>query len=137
MNKNIKLKEGYGDILLGMPVEEVVSTLGEPSSVESMLDAMDEPLTILSYPDANISLFFEGENPILNCIDICNEEAILFDEEVFEMNEEEVLFLMRKNGFDDPEIEDEDWGERSISYPSCNVDFFFEDSELLSIELGR
>lgn len=137
MNRNIKPKEGYGDIRLGMPVEEVVAILGEPSSVENMLDAMDEPLTILSYQEESISLFFEGENPILNCIDICNDDATLFDEDIFGMNEEEILFLMQKQGYKDVEIEDEDWGERSISFPSCNVDFYFEDSELLSVEIGR
>ena len=134
---NILFNEGLGELRFGMPVEQVVALLGTASNVESSLNAMDAPLTILMYADQGFTLFFEGENPTLHCIDICDEETTLYGENIFEMNEEELIFLMNKHGHTEPEVEDEDWGERSISYASANADFFFEDSELLSIQFSK
>ena len=47
MKYEIKLKEGLGDIRFDMPVEEVVSLMGEAEEVESMDNATDETTTIL------------------------------------------------------------------------------------------
>lgn len=121
----------------GMPVEQVVALIGSADTVESSLNAMDEPLTILMYGELGCTLFFEGENPTLRCIDICNDEATLFGEPIFNQTEEEILYLMNQHGYADPEVDDEDWGERSISYATANADFYFEDSELLSIQIGQ
>ena len=77
MEYTINIKEGLGDVRFGMPVEEVVVLLGEAEEVESMENAADEPTTILHYNDGLLTLFFEGENPVLQCIDISDEDATL------------------------------------------------------------
>ena len=45
MNKEIKIKKGYGDILFDMPVEEVVAILGEADELEAIQNATDETTT--------------------------------------------------------------------------------------------
>ncbi len=137
MKYEIKLKEGLGDIRFDMPVEEVVSLMGDAEEVESMDNATDETTTILHYEDGGITLFFEGENPTLQCIDISLEDSTLFGEQVFDFNEKEIVQLMVKNKYFEQDAEEEAWGERRISFGEGNIDFFLEDDELLAIVYGK
>lgn len=136
MNHNISLKQGYGDILFDMPVEEVVALLGNPSEVESIDNAEGESTTVLRY-DEKLTLFFEGENPTLACIDIYDEEALLFGQEIFDLNEKELVQLMVANKYFEQDVENEDWGERRVTFGEGNIDFFFEDDEMVSIIIGK
>ena len=136
MKHNISLKQGYGDILFDMPVEEVVALLGNPSEVENIDNAEDESTTVLRYDD-RLTLFFEGDNPTLACIDIYDEEATLFGKEVFDLNEKELVQLMVANNYYEQDVENEDWGERRVTFGEGNIDFFFEDDEMVSIIIGK
>ncbi len=136
MNHNISLKQGYGDILFDMPVEEVVALIGNPSEVESIDNAEGESTTVLRY-DEKLTLFFEGENPTLACIDIYDEEALLFGQEIFDLNEKELVQLMVANKYFEQDVENEDWGERRVTFGEGNIDFFFEDDEMVSIIIGK
>lgn len=137
MKFNIEIKKGLGDILFDMPVEKVVSILGESTEVESIENAADEATTVLHYEDDGITLFFEGENPTLQCIDISCEDATLFDENVFDMTEKEIVQLLVKNNYFEQDIENEDWGERRVSFNEGNIDFFFDNEELQSVVFGK
>lgn len=137
MNLTVNIKQGLGEISFLMPVEEVVRIMGTADEVENIDNAADEPTTVLRYNDLGITLFFEGENPVLACIDICNEEASLFNKNIFDMDEREIVALMVSNKYTEQDIDDEDWGERRISFPEGNIDFFLEDGELTSIIIGQ
>lgn len=119
-----------------MPVEDVTALLGKPDEVENIDNAADEPTTVLRYNDLGFTLFFEGENPVLACIDVANEECTLFGKEVFDMDERQIVELMVKNGYAEQDVDEEDWGERRVSFPEGNVDFFLDDGELVSIVMG-
>lgn len=137
MDYSINIKKGLGEITFGMPVEDVVALLGEAEEVECMENAADETTTILHYEDGTITLFFEGENPTLECIDLSKEDATLWGENIFDMNEKEIVQLMVKNNFFEQDADEEAWGERRISFGEGNIDFFFEDDELLAVVFGR
>lgn len=137
MDLTINIKQGIGDIRFMMPVEEVVTLLGNADEVENIDNAADEPTTVLRYNDQGITLFFEGENPVLACIDICNEDCTLFGEQVFDMSERQLVQLMVKNKYHEQDVDEEDWGERRVSFPEGNIDFFFDDDELVSIIIGQ
>lgn len=137
MKYEIKLKEGLGDIRFDMPVEEVVSLMGEAEEVESMDNATDETTTILHYEEGGLSLFFEGENPTLQCIDISIEESTLFGKPVFNLTEKEIVELMIQNNYYEQDADEEAWGERRISFGEGNVDFFLEGDELIAIVYGK
>ncbi|MBP5527621.1 MAG: hypothetical protein J6X79_04110 [Bacteroidales bacterium] len=136
MDLTIKIKQGLGDIRFSMPVEEVVALMGTADEVENIDNAADEPTTVLHYNDLGLTLFFEGENPVLACIDTCNEESVLLGEEVFAMDEKSLVQLMVKNGYAEQDVDEEDWGERRVSFPEGNIDFYFDEGELVSIILG-
>lgn len=136
MEYSIEIKKGLGSVLFGMPVEEVVALLGEAEEVECVDNAADETTTILHYEDGALTLFFEGENPTLECIDLSVDNATLFGNNVFDMNEKEIVQLMVKNNYFEQDADDEAWGERRISFGEGNIDFFFEDDELLAVVFG-
>ena len=137
MEYTINIKKGLGEIEFGMPVEQVVALLGNADDVESMDNAADETTTILHYEDGGITLFFEGENPALECIDISVEDATLFGEKIFDMDEKEIVQLMVKNNFFEQDADEEAWGERRISFNEGNIDFFFDGDELLAVVYGH
>lgn len=136
MNLEIKIKEGLGNLRFQMPVEEIVQLLGTADEVENIDNAADEPTTVLHYNDLGITLFCEGENPTLACIDVDNEECTLFGKEVFDMDERDIVKLMVSNNYTEQDADEEDWGERRISFPEGNIDFYFDGGELVSIILG-
>lgn len=136
MNHEIAIKQGYGDIRFDMPVEEVVALMGNPSEVENIDNAEGESTTVLRYDD-RLTLFFEGENPTLACIDIYDDEATLFGKEVFDFNEKDLVQLMVANNYFEQDVENEDWGERRVTFGEGNIDFFFEDDEMVSIIIGK
>lgn len=136
MDLTIHIKQGIGDILFHMPVEEVVALMGTADEVENIDNAADEPTTVLHYNDIGMTLFFEDDNPQLACIDISNEDCILFGENVFDLNERDIVQLMVKHNYTEQDADEEDWGERRISFPQGNIDFYFDEGELVSIILG-
>ena len=130
------IKQGIGEIRFGMPVEEVVKLLGTADEVENTDNAADEPTTVLRYNDLGLTLFCEGENPVLACIDTCSEDCMLLGANVFDLDERGVVQLMVSHGYVEQDVDDEDWGERRVSFPEANIDFFFDEGELVSIILG-
>lgn len=137
MNMEIKLRRGIGDITFGMPVEDIVSHLGNPDEVENIDNAADESTTVLRYNELGLTLFCEGDNPVLACIDVANNDCKLFGETVFDLDERAIVSLMVRNNLTEEDADEEDWGERRISFPQGNVDFYFDQGELVSIILGQ
>lgn len=136
MNHVINVKKGFGDIVFNMPVEEVVAMLGEADEVESVENALDEPTTILHYYDGELTLFFEGDCPTLQCIDLSLDDSTLFGQPIFGMKEEDIVRLMVDNNYCEEDADEEAWGERRVSFGEANVDFFFDEGELVSVVYG-
>ena len=136
MEMKINIKQGIGDLRFKMPVEDVVALLGKADEVENTDNAADEPTTVLRYLDDGLTLFFEGENPVLACIDVSNEESTLFGEDVFDMGERQIVELMVRHNYAEQDVDDEDWGERRVSFPEGNIDFYLDGDELMSIVMG-
>ena len=136
MELTVNIKQGIGDLCFKMPVEEVVALMGTADEVENIDNAADEPTTVLHYNDLGMTLFFEGENPILACIDTCNEECTLFGEYVFDMDERAIVQLMIQHNYTEQDVDEEDWGERRVSFPETNIDFYFDNGELVSMIMG-
>ncbi len=137
MNYEIKIKKGLGDIRFKMPVEEVVTQIGTADEVEYIDNAADESTTVLHYNGMGVTMFFEGENPTLACIDVSNDECTLLGCDVFDMSERNIVKLMVANNYTEQDADQEDWGERRITFPEGNIDFYFDKGELVSIIFGE
>lgn len=135
MDLTIQIKKGLGELRFDMPVEQVVELWGEANDVENIDNAADETTTILHYPD--ITLFFEGENPTLSCIDIAHPDSTLLGNRVFDLSEKEVVRLMVDNHYYEQDVDNEAWGERRVTFNEGNIDFYFDGDELISVLIGK
>ena len=68
MNLEILIKQGIGDVRFGMTMAEAEKILGQPTETENIDDATGEQITVIHYDDQELSLFFEGADKLLNCI---------------------------------------------------------------------
>lgn len=137
MDFTIELKKGIGNLMFDMTLEEVKQILGEPTEMETIDNGMEEETLVLHYDDQNLTLFFEGETKLLNCIDTDNEDTVLFGQNIYTLTEKEITQLMIANNYFAEDIETESWGERRVTFIEGNIDFFFENDELMSVVFGK
>jgi len=119
-------KVGLGNLKFGMDMEKVVSELGEPEEVDNFESEEEMNAVLLHYWERGVSLFFEGHTrQVVAGIETDHPDAKLFGEYVIEMTEEEVIDLMKRNGFHDFDREAEA-GEIRLSYEEEMIDFYLK-----------
>ncbi|HMM12679.1 MAG TPA: hypothetical protein PKE03_11355 [Bacteroidales bacterium] len=128
--------KGCSGIPFGLPVEELVSRMGEPEEIDH-LDTDDQMNTIvLHYWELGLSIFFEGTSrPVISCFETDDMETLLFGEKVFSLTRNEIIALMKTNGYDAYELEEEE-GELRLSFEDALIDFFYDGEELLAVNWG-
>ena len=137
INPEIKIKEGFGDISFGMTTDAISKMLGEPEEIESFDDDGDFKTTILNYWELGLSAFFEGiHNSVLSCLETDIPDSTLFGVHVFDLEEDEVISLMKQHGFEVAETEVDQDGEKRISYDDALIDFFFHEGDLVAVNWG-
>lgn len=137
MKNEIILKKGFGDLLFGMQINQVISQIGNPSEVEEIGEDLEMPATVLYYEEKGLSLFFENlDQEKLSCINIETDEILLFNQQIKGKTSKEIVDLMRENKIFEQTMDKEEWGEERISYEEYAIDFFFLDDKLNSVTLG-
>ncbi|GAP44481.1 hypothetical protein TBC1_12289 [Lentimicrobium saccharophilum] len=139
MKMEILLLEGLNELKFGDSPQTVENTLGKPLEVENLGDEADEDLdTILwNYDKEGLTVFFEGKNNhVLSCFETDNEEVTLFGKKIFGLNEQEITALMKENGLSQIDSDEEEWGERRVSFDEGLIDFYFQDGKLVTVNWG-
>jgi len=130
--------KGYGEIPFGMTLDETVKLLNMPNYYEELGD-MEETgnrSIYYEYEDIQTNIYFEGvTKSVVACFETENEEATLFGENVFDLDKEAIINLMKANGFKEMEEETED-DELRVSFEDGMIDFFFEDDMLMAVSWG-
>ena len=130
--------KGFGEIPFGMPLDDAVKLLGAPNYYEELSD-MEEignRSIYYEYDELNTSIYFEGiTKSVAACFETENEDAVLYGTKVMDLNRAEVIELMRENGFNELEEEDED-GEHRISFEDAMIDFFFDGERMITVSWG-
>lgn len=133
----IEPKVGFGEIKFGDISERALEYLGEADEVEDIPDEDGFNVVILNYWEKGVSVFFEGvEKSVVSCFETDIPEATLFGKNIFDLNEDEVIALMKEHGYEVAEKETEDNGERRISYDDALIDFFFLDGDMIAVNWG-
>lgn len=135
----ILLLEGINELKFGDSPQTVENTLGKPLEIENLGDEADEDLdTILwNYDKEGLTVFFEGKNNhVLSCFETDNEEVTLFGKKIFGLNEQEITSLMKENGLSQIDSDEEEWGERRVSFDEGLIDFYFQDGKLVTVNWG-
>ncbi|KAF5047127.1 hypothetical protein DSECCO2_463620 [anaerobic digester metagenome] len=139
MKMEILLLEGLNELKFGDTPQTVENTLGKPLEIENLGDEADEDLdTILwNYDKEGLTVFFEGKNNhVLSCFETDNEEVTLFGKKIFGLNEQEITALMKENGLSQIDSDEEEWGERRVSFDEGLIDFYFQDGKLVTVNWG-
>ncbi len=136
MMENFKIEplKGYGELQFGMPIDDVVEILGQPTNQEEIESAYedDSHVIVLDYDDNDFSAYFEGNDTMkLSNIYTFNEKSELFGAKIFDLNKEELIELMKQNGCEDF-IEDKEDGD-CITFEDLNIDFYFDNNQLVEV----
>ena len=130
--------KGYGEIPFGMSLDETVKLLGMPEFYEELSD-MEEPgnrSIYYEYEELETNIYFEGiTKSVVACFETENQEATLYEKPVFDLTKEEIIDLMKKQGFKELEEETED-DELRVSFEDALIDFFFDEDGLTAISWG-
>lgn len=130
--------KGYGDIPFGMTLDDAVKKLGMPDFYEELSD-MEETgnrSIFYEYDELETNIYFEGvTKSVVACFETENTEATLYGKPVFDLTKEEIIDLMKKQGFKELEEETED-EELRVSFEDAMVDFFFDEDELTAVSWG-
>ncbi|MFO7979119.1 MAG: hypothetical protein R6U64_10715 [Bacteroidales bacterium] len=128
----IKPLVGFGDLKFGASKQEVEEYFGKPQEIEMLESDEDSTKTeTWNYWEEGHTVYFEKEEG-----DVCfnfetdDEQVTLFGKKVFEMDLNEVLALMNEQGYQDHEIDDEEEGERILSFFDAMIDFVFDENGL-------
>ena len=130
--------KGYGEIPFGMTLDETVKLLGMPDFYEELSD-MEETgnrSVFYEYEKLETNIYFEGiTKSVVACFETENEAATIYGKKVFDLKKDEVVKLMKDNGFKELEEETED-GELRVSFEDAMIDFFFENDKMNAVSWG-
>ncbi len=135
----IGLLDGLDELKFGDSPETVKNLLGEPVEIEDIGEEVDEELdTILwSYDELGLTVFFEGKNNhVLSCFETDNEDTTLFGKKLFSLDEKQIIELMKENGLTMMDAEEEEWGEKRVSFDEALIDFYFQKNKLVTVNWG-
>lgn len=134
----IELLKGFAGFKFGQTITEAEQQFGAPEETQVLDDEiLETSCTVLHYWDIGFSLFFDNKN-LKKCssVEIDNEETILFGQLVFTLNEKGLTDLMKQHGYVLSDTEQQDWGEKRLSFDEAGLDCYFENGQLKSVNFG-
>ena len=139
MNDFLEIKIGLGlsKLAFGASMTDVEQLLGKANKEELLNELEEYPTIVWYYDDLRISLFFDAKvTELFICADIENPEATLWNEKIFSLGEAQIVALFKTHGIYLFETEVQEWGEKRLSFDEANVDFYFANNKLISINYG-
>lgn len=140
MDKKLVIKPhvGFGTLKFGASKDEVKEYFGEPQEVETLPgEAGETDAEAWNYWDEGHIVFFEADSDNrCTCFETDSDKVSLFGKDIFVMSEAQIIKLLKDNGFDNYESEEEEWGEKRVSFDEAIMDFYFEDDNLISVSWG-
>lgn len=138
-NLIIEPLKGYGDIKFGMSIDEVINVLGVPSNLEELdpiVEGNESSSILYDYDDFALSICFEGvEKMLVSSISTSDDDATLFGEKIYDMNRNQIIELMKKNGYKEYDEEEQE-GDTCLIYDELMLDFYFNEGELIDVVWG-
>lgn len=134
----IKLLNGFCNLSFGQSVMEARVIFGAPNEEETLDDELLKASSfVMHYWDRGFSLFFDNhKNRVFNSVEVDHPETILFNEKIFSLKEYELIALLKLNKFSLTDTENHEWGEKRISFDEANLDCYFQNEKLVSVNFG-
>ena len=129
---NVEIGKGLSNIIFGMTENEVIATLGKSDKVIAGIDDKKEFL----YNSLKLKLIFDSEEGNrLYSIEVFKKEVTFLSTEVIGMSFDELLFFMKKNGYEDYEVDSYDYFD-TVYFDDCNTYFTLEFNEVTSFDFS-
>ncbi|MFP4064798.1 MAG: hypothetical protein ACLFS0_04740 [Bacteroidales bacterium] len=129
----IKPLHGFGSLKFGATQKDVEAVLGPPQETETIdVEGEIHEVEVWSYYELGHAVYFEKElNNVVTNFETDNAGATMFGQKVFELDQNGIIDLMKKNGFDDHEVEDDpELDERIIFFNDAHMQFVFDNGRL-------
>lgn len=127
----IKIGIGLNDIVFGIFQEDVINLLGKPDKI---LDTEKEDGIVYYYNNQMIKIKFDLlENGRLYSFEVHNPNAIMFNQEIINKEKDEILNLLKLNGYCDIVQKDYEFFETVFCKEVWST-FSFEFNKLTNIE---
>ena len=134
----IQLLKGFANFKFGQTIADAEILFGQPEETQVLDDEiLETSCTVLHYWDLGFSLFFDNKNfKKCSSVEIDNEETTLFNEMIFTLSEKQLIALMKEQQFELSDTEQQDWGEKRLSFDDAGLDCYFENGQLRSVNFG-
>lgn len=139
MTNHIEIKPdiGINDLVFGASMQDAEQIFGKPEDIELLDDIEESKSIVYHYWKSGFSLFFdENNNQLFCCVEVDNKNAYLWEKQIFNFNEKQIIDLLNLKGYSEYESELHEWGEKRLSFEKANMDFYFEKNKLISINYG-
>lgn len=138
LHLEIKPILGLSDLLFGASMADAEKVFGKAEESEFLDDIEDSQSTVWHYWEQGFSLFFDEHNEqIFCCVEIDNEDMVLWGQKIFSFTEKQIIDLFKSKGITNFETEVHEWGEKRLTFDEVNIDFYFEKNKLSSINYGK
>ncbi|MCE9540233.1 MAG: hypothetical protein K8R85_13600 [Bacteroidetes bacterium] len=125
---------GLSSLLFGSSMADAEKIFGETEEVQLIDELENFKTTVWHYWEIGFTLFFDEQNDqLFNCVEIDNSETQLWGIAIFELKEKQIIELFKSKGILLYETEQHDWGEKRLSFDEANIDFYFKQNKLISI----
>lgn len=119
-------------------MSDIEKIFGKAEESEELDDMEGCSSTVWHYWDHGFSIFFdENSAGLFGCVEIDNEETLLWGQKIFTFTEKQIIDLFKTKNYKKFETEVHDWGEKRLSFDDANIDFYFEKNKLSSINYGK
>ena len=141
---------GIGQLRFGLSKEKIIDIIGVPDTTSEHKDPESGKTTVFYYAKKGITAYFEEEDDYcLSSFEIENPHMVFLDEKIYRFTKDQVVALLEKNDF---KITSEEYvkpneieGKTSIkdealefciSVDDIEINFYFFDDRLLSVQFG-
>jgi len=134
----IDLLKGFTGFSFGKTIADAELFFGKAEEIQILDDdILETSCTVLHYWDKGFSLFFDNKNlKKFSSVEVDNRDALLFSQNIFSLSEKQLIELMNQNGFQLSDSEQQDWGEKRLSFDEAGLDCYFENQKMTSINFG-
>jgi hypothetical protein len=134
----INLLKGFCTLNFGVSAVDAELVFGKPKEIQVLDDnILETSCTVYHYWDSGFSLFFDNKNSMkFGSVEVDNKDTLLFGKELFSLNEQQLIDLMKEHNYTLTDTEKQDWGEKRLSFDEAGLDCYFENGKMSSVNFG-
>jgi hypothetical protein len=134
----INLLKGFCTLNFGVSAVDAELVFGKPEEIQVLDDnILETSCSVYHYWDSGFSLFFDNKNSMkFGSVEVDNKDTLLFGKELFSLNEQQLIDLMKEHNYTLTDTEKQDWGEKRLSFDEAGLDCYFENGKMSSVNFG-